>query len=534
MWELAGLESAGLGEDPATRRGRLVALSDDALVERLVAMASVLRDADAEGLAREASLPLAEVVASPFGMRAVALAVREGAKSRHRELRAEPAGTADPTVADPDHGVWDRGVLRTGKYQGFYAESPFATYDPSHTAKWGPHELTHRAAGFGFDPSMSRFELYLCARLNELVPVVLWYGPDQVMRLDEARFDREDAGVRKEATLDRARFWNGDDLEAHAKATVRWLRAGIEHFERELAAIDEERQTGRRVRVRHHHPGAQTLDASSDATAYVVGHEARLRRAADALSAVDERWRAPSVDLYRERVEDLFDRLLFGAVAIDPSQVAERRGKRQAWDSAHREAIAPRSPEVPLDGSAEGLDLAQLRDGLGQVAPASFGVDEGTLEAFAKSDAMWRRAPLAVRWRDFLDAGPRRALATLEAAILTVGRDDAIEHLCEPLGEGGHLVWSESAERLSLAHDALGAHAHFAETGEPVLPFEETQHLIVVGQGESIAVVPVSPALAAIVGTGTREELAAAVAPDPADDWLRELIAAGVLGWRPR
>lgn len=539
MWSLRGLEAAGLGASAAERREALASLSDGAIAERLLPMGRALREVDARALATEAGLPLGEVVASPFGMRAVAMAVREGATTRHRELRLELTGPPDPSIADPDHGVWDRGALRTGKYQGFYAESPFATFDPSHTAKWGPHELMHRAAGFCFSPSLTRFELYLAARLNELVPVVLWYGPDQVMRLDEDAFDRRDAGARKEADPERAR-WLGDALEDRARATARWLRAGVTHFERELAAIDEELATGRRVTVRHHHAGARTLDASSDATAYVVGHEARLRAApvVEALSAAPERWRAGSVALYRDRVEELFDRLLFEDLSIDPVSIGPLREERARWDRAHREALAAVAGEpvelARLDGSSGAEALDQLADGLGQVAPASFGLDEGSLADFARSEALWRRAPLAERWVDHLEAGPRRELARLEAAIVTAGRDDAIEHLCEPLGEGGRIVWSDAVQRLALTHDALGAHAHFAETGEPVEPFEEAQHLLVVGFGEGVSVVPVPPALARLVGTGTIDAVREAVAPDPVEAWLPELVAAGVLGWRPR
>ncbi len=536
MQTLAGLDATDLGTTAAARRRGLIALSDEALAERLVPMAEALRRVDAERLAADASLPLGEVVASPFGMRAVGLAVAEGATTRHRELRVALVGSRDPAVADPDHDVWDRGVLRTGKYQGFHAESPFAIFDPSHTAKWGPHELTHRAAGFAFAPSMSRFELYLAARLNELVPVALWYGPDQVMRLDDDGFDRRAAGERTEAELSRARFWRGEDLGDLARRTARWLREGARHVDRELAAIDEERATGRRVPVRHAYEGATTIDASSDATAYVVGHEDRLRASASALVEVPARWRADAIDVYRERVEDLFDRLLFAEVTIDPATVDARRAERRAWDRTLRDAQAAATgePGAELDGSVDGRALEQLAQGLAASVPASFGVDEGALVPFAHSPSFWRRAPLAARWVAHLEDGPRRDLARLEAAILAVGRDDAIERLCEPLGEGGRLVWSDAVEHLALAHDALGAHAHFAETGEPVLPFEEAQHLLVVGFDDGVSVVPVTPELAALVGHGDRDALAAAVAPDPADAWIEELCRAGVLGWRPR
>jgi hypothetical protein len=143
-------------------------------------------------------------------------------------------------VRDPDHGVWDRGALRSGKYQGFLADEPFAIYDPSHVSKWGPHELLHRAAAFFFRAGATRWEHYLGARLNELVPVVAWYGAEQAMRLDEGAFDRAAAGRAPSAGRDDARWLSEDEsaLMGRARRAAPIFREGLAHFERELAAID--------------------------------------------------------------------------------------------------------------------------------------------------------------------------------------------------------------------------------------------------------------------------------------------------------
>src|SRR5690606_16249972 len=124
------------GASPRERRTSLAKLSDAELAERLATMALSLRDEDADALATAATLPLAEVLASPFALRAVALAVDTGASTVHLELRARPdwASSLDvaPEVRDADHGSWDRGVLKSGKYQGFLADEAVALYDPSH------------------------------------------------------------------------------------------------------------------------------------------------------------------------------------------------------------------------------------------------------------------------------------------------------------------------------------------------------------------------------------------------------------------
>ncbi|MEM9068955.1 MAG: hypothetical protein AAGE52_10630, partial [Myxococcota bacterium] len=144
---------------PAARRDAYRELSEESLADRLCTWMLDLRRIDAEVLAAYAQLPVGEVIASPFALRAVALGVERGVTSVHRELRALLPWSFG--VHDPDHGVWDRGALHVGKYQSFQAEAPFATFDPLHDAKWAPHEFLHRALGFFFRPTMSRFELYL-------------------------------------------------------------------------------------------------------------------------------------------------------------------------------------------------------------------------------------------------------------------------------------------------------------------------------------------------------------------------------------
>jgi hypothetical protein len=423
MTGLAALDPRGLGDTPAARRRALAALPDEALVERLVAMACALRETRAEqaAIARAASLPLAEVVASPFSLRAVAMGVEVGATTRHVELRLRPpwpdALVGGPEVRDPEHGVWDGGVLKTGKYQGFMADEPFATYDPAHVSKWGPHELMHRAAGFFFRPGLTRWELYLGARLNELVPVVLFYGPEQVMRLAEGAFDRRAAGARPAARLEEARWRTEDEaaLSGRAARTVAQLRAGIAHFERELSAIDEELATGRRVRAPH-----PFLDASSDATAYVVGHHARLTDPAVSavLARVPRAVRSEAPREYRDRIEALFDRLLFAPLEVDLERAARRRRARAVWDLMLRAAHLGEGVEV---------DLAPLLD-----------------DAAA---AMAGEPPASPRaWRERL----REVLGDEEAAVVLADGSIGAAHASAPAEAGP----GAGAAGTQAAHDA--------------------------------------------------------------------------------
>ena len=523
------------------------------LAEALFEMAWALRSVDAAPLAAAAGLPLAEVLASPFALRAIALGVSVGATHRHRELRRALPLPGPPEVQDPDHDAWSAGVLQTGKYQGFSAEAPFAVYDPSHISKWAPHEMTHRAAGFFFRREASRFERYLGARLNELVPVVLFHTFEQALRLeDEGPFDRHAAGRAPAATLARC-LWRTDDeprLRARCEADAQHLIEGFAHFARELAAIDEELTSGLCVRAPH-----PSLDASSDALAYVVGHDARLRHrpVARALEAVDSADREADVGAYRERIGALFERLLFGTVELDLGLAAARRAARERWDLALRtavvaddeaaveavlEAVEPRdavpeeSQEAVLeDGSATGLALDQLAEGLEACVPAAWSAlgDDEAFEAFAESRALWDRAPLA-----------RRALALFEGrpALLDLARFEGALLEARLADEGGARLRPHAARiHLSLTHEVLDAHAAYYEGGE-VRPRSEPCHVLVVGATEGVAVAPLSPragaVLAALDGVVERAELtrrllASGLERAEADDTIDALLRCGAL-----
>ena len=576
---LPGLAATGTGY--AARRKEIGELTSSELTERLATMACALRTVDPEIIGRLADLPLAECVASPFALRAVAMGVAAGATSRHLELvePVEHAAIRDAAIDEPAHHRWERGVLRVGKYQGFMADAPFATFDPSHISKWGPHEMLHRAAGFFFARDATRWEHYLGVRLNELVPVVAWYGPEQAMRLREGEFDRKSAGESPNACLDDALWIRGErPIEELAREGAAILQSGVLHFERELAAIDRELSGGRRVRVAHPY-----VDLSSDATAYVVGHFDRLRDRAlgDVLTHVPRTIRCDDLGEYRDRIVAMFDALLFGTLEVDFNRHREQRGMREAWSVLHRAAMVGESaaasaavdemvrapdraiaklrealPEerarvVTCDGGTdERMTLGPLVEGLRATFPCSMAVLGDTrahAEAFARSEVHRTRASLAQRFGEYVDGvdaldATARDVLRLEAALVTVGCDELVERLCDEPDdaswEDGFVFASEAFTELTIGGEALGIHAAFHGAEESDELAASTWAVIVGGFSGDAVVVVVPPAIAEIfagLGEARRvSELLAELDRPDASGWLRELVHAGALGFRAR
>lgn len=580
--------SAPRGATPAARRRALLLETDDALAERLLVLAKALRTPGAASfapLAAAVSLPIAEVVASPFAVRMVAMAAARGASTVHAELRRviewPKALRGDAATADPMHGVWDRGVLRLGKYQQFLQDEAFAAYHPDHVSKWGPHELMHRACGFFFRPGCTRWELYLGSRLNELLPVVTWYGPEQAMRLDEGAFDRVAAGRAPAARLEDARWLEEDarPLRARALRGATLLREGIEHVERELAAIDEEMATGRMVRVPH-----AFLDSSSDALAYVAGHAARLDRMGRSLAALvpTSLGRFEEIGAYRGFIEERFDALLFEALSFDAPRAHALREARTVWDVVHRGlqlgnraahklapdaglAIAAATAGGSIDVAAwktrlesalgraaiENGDAARdtvshdlLGDGVASCAPRTLEeAGDEIVPPFAGAPELWDRAPLAKRFARFLQrrrAAEHAVLASFEARIAAAQRgDDRVERLGEPASalpealEGVMLARSTAFEVARFDRDVFALHA-----GEKPKRGART-YLIGAHRGE-VAIVAVADLVIEALDALTAAPMSAAdfvarlaPAPDPRA-WLVELIEAGVIAWSPR
>lgn len=357
------------GSSPSERLISLSHLSDDKLTDWLSAFIEqqqTVAQIVSHDLAQQVGAPVAEVVASPFGLRAVMMAAAVGSAHAHIEHRPYVAWpesvTPDDAVSDELHQVWDAGIFHVGKYQSFLQDEPFATYNPNHMAKWTPHELLHRAAAFFWREDASDWEHYLGARLNELAPVVLWYGLDEVARGDVSGFDRTRAAQRPWVELSDIQWLNADpaQLGELARRSVPHLRAALQHWTRELRAIDSELQLGRCVNT-----ADDRLDASSDAIAYVVGHGPRLRERAICRMIPrllhDGRDYFSRIAAYREHIEQLFDTLLFGSIGWDHDEHLSRRARRSVWDMFQRTAQAGwptfRQVVALLDDAANDMEL---------------------------------------------------------------------------------------------------------------------------------------------------------------------------------
>lgn len=430
------------------------ALAKHAMALRPVALAH------GPALAASLNLPLAEVIASPFGFRMCAMGAAVGASSVAHETRRvlrwhrsfRPLGedgSSQHGEAQIEEGRWQDGVLLVGKYQQFCADEPRSIYHPEQHAKWAPHELLHRACGSFFRGDASRFELYLGARLNELLPVATWYGIEHALRLDETEgFDRTSALSRHEAHA-RQLFWlhaSREDLELRAARMAPLFREGVLHAQRELAACASDFLRGEVSTVRHPHA---FLDASSDALGYVATHTERLRSPAVKLVHTllrDEH--TEDVGKYLRKIEGVLDALLFAPIVFDGARAAARRRQRRGWDRAlrwahlsagvKREQLAPilagkaeGPPGVRLDGEAH--DLSQLARGLASSLPRTAALVPRLAARLAADPAFTARAPIGERVARMLEAAgekPLSELARLESALATSTRgDDRVEVL---------------------------------------------------------------------------------------------------------
>ena len=130
-------------------------------------------------------VPPRELTTTPISLRIAIAAAAEGRAFVHHELR-HPLPVAEELlpeldVGDPEVG-WTAGMLVAPKYFSAFLDAPLPTYDPNHRTKWRAHELLHRLARFVWRPEITRFEAYLGSRLSELLPVVHWYGLDEIRR----------------------------------------------------------------------------------------------------------------------------------------------------------------------------------------------------------------------------------------------------------------------------------------------------------------------------------------------------------------
>jgi hypothetical protein len=238
-----------------------------------------------QGTATESPFQLgisSEIVSTtPFSKDIAALAYADGRMFYHYELRGHLPVTEDMAPEVPvwtEEGtvpLWKDGHLVAPKYFSFFLESVFAPYNPSHRNKWPAHELLHTLTKFYWNPEMNRFSCYIGARLSELLPVVHWYGLDEIFR---TRCNQHKGEILyEEYCTDCERSFvpfykkSVTSLKKQKAQAKRWLTKAQEHFETEMTAIQKEMEVGYRVPVRR-----PKLDSSSDAVGYLKGHYNRL------------------------------------------------------------------------------------------------------------------------------------------------------------------------------------------------------------------------------------------------------------------
>lgn len=462
--------------------------------------------------------PAVELDRSPAARRVGHLAAASGLLLSHFEHRAHlPPPDAWVPSDRPDllgTPTWQGGRLVEHKYAHFRYDNPVGSFHPGHRAKWTAHELCHALAGFAWRPGASPLFHHCAARLAEVVPVALYYF------FDEAFLRRCPAhagggplfGAFCPACEDAAaRGARATDAEAE-----RWHDAGLAYVRAEIDAVARTRAAGRPVAHRH-----ATLDLSSDATAYVAAHRARLESPTQARYV--ERFLGPAqaafddLDALIAHVEALAlalcgrgegtpltgGRALFVAADVGwrlMQVAAECEGEvADALDAlAERLADDPRDATVaavidgyvalhadwvlpePIDLFAVGYDLPggygrlveQVAEGLAEVVPGAvqaLGDDfDALVDRFVDVEPP-TRGPVARRFAAFLAAeapGPAADLARYEAAVAhTAPPDGALDAFAGSPGRDGRLRRAEGLEVLALGWsmegpDALSARPH--------------------------------------------------------------------------
>lgn len=585
---------------PFASRDALSALDDHALSSSLTDWMLALRPVAREhgaAIAAMAGLPEGEVVASAAAFRAVCLALRQGATTVHHEARAPIAWEASQQggieVENQLHGVWDAGVLHIGKYQSFKQDEPFATFNPNHVAKWAPHELLHRACGFFWAEGMSRFDLYTTSRINETLPVALWYGWDECCRLQSVAFDTDKIDKSREAYVHEAAWLTEaeEQLRQRVRATLRNFRWGLDHAAHEFALVRQERAERRRIEGREMH-----LEPSSDARAYVVGHYARLTERSHGI--LFGQLLEPGRDYFNEvagyvdHLETVGDALLCGPLELDEANFRREQARRHVWDLASRAASLgwgafrgllpalraafadPSKSTAALEVAIGAVDQRLLATGAPAQGPTETFL-EG-LESLSPPVSVWCRGAgadvLATAWRQgaFLSREPLktrlrtwltrdqaipeslRERHALEVVIATIEkRDDDVEHLCETVAESpeSRLVGSSAFRCLLLPWTLLLARAEDdgAEIELPTMPPEEYGGLLVGSVRGEVAILPVPKLVVSLWEKSRREAVSAVEAsaqlqewldahddgswPESGEIWLEELAGAGLFGF---
>lgn len=291
--------------------------------------------------------PSPDFLLTPVSARIAALGMEVGCLFAQHELRARvpyPKGCI-PEVALPDQSVlpeWQNGFLIEPKYFSFAQDAPLQGHNPNHRRQWRPHEVLHSLSRFFWHPNMTRFELYLSARLNELLPVVHWYGWDEAFRPTCPQH----LGIRRNRTHCSAcealttPYWeNASPSAPRMAAAQRHIHHAMDHWKQEWSECLLELESGRQVETPR-----PPLNASSDAVGYLLGHWNRLtswsfgRYIEQFL--VEGHDYFSSVHALAHNIHLQHWRLLAADVSLDASRLEHLQLRRILLDAAHRSCVA--------------------------------------------------------------------------------------------------------------------------------------------------------------------------------------------------
>lgn len=295
-----------------------------------------------EALGRFAGCPSLDLVTTAMSARASILGLNAGRAFYHHELRVR---VPMPEGLEPEQQVWAEGgtqphwaggVLEEPKYFSFFQDAPLPAYNPNYRRKWRAHELLHGAVGFFWHPEQTRFEMYLAARYNELLPVIHWYGLDEVAR-PRCPQHAHSPSFRDHCEpceqIIGSPFWEQDP---HDEVWgISQAQRALDHLLKEWTALEAERTQGRR------HPSPRLgLDSSSDAVGYLRGHWRRTT--AWSFGQWVELFMTPGLDYeetitaYAARVARTFGQWVSGPVELSMSSARAKRARRVHQDMGYR------------------------------------------------------------------------------------------------------------------------------------------------------------------------------------------------------
>lgn len=298
------------------------------------------------GLLQGLGAPVLDMLTTPLATRAALLGAERGGAFFHHEARRRLAMPPElaPEVQVWDQGTvptWERGVLCEPKYFSFFQDAPLPAYHPNHRRKWRPHELLHIAQGFFWSPEMTRHAFYLGARVNELLPVVHWYGLSEAWRPRCPLHSGPTAQTCPACEARAVPWWEHSESwrRQHSQAALGWLRSAQRHMDQQWAACLQELSSGQRVERRWQH-----LDDSSDAVGYLRGHWNRVT--SYSFGAWVEIFLEPGEDYFTSlepafaRAAQVARRLTSGDLQVSRQQAAWRRARRALQDMGYRLLLA--------------------------------------------------------------------------------------------------------------------------------------------------------------------------------------------------